>query len=111
MGAGVHGGFGNTKGFNGTGENDIGDIDKIDVIDGKNKKMPIKSEPNSVTKKYSNGKLLTERYYDENGNPYLDIDYTNHGNPKTHPNVPHKHYIKIKNGHIDRLQEEKINDR
>lgn len=29
--------------------------------------------------------------YDENGNADLDIDYTNHGNPKQHSKVPHRH--------------------
>ena len=38
-----------------------------------------------------NGKVITRRYYDKNGNADLDIDYTNHGNPKTHPKVPHRH--------------------
>lgn len=38
-----------------------------------------------------NGKVLQRRYYDKNGNAELDIDYTNHGNPKAHPKVPHRH--------------------
>ena len=38
-----------------------------------------------------NGKKIQERYYDENGIAKMDIDYTNHGNPKRHPNVPHRH--------------------
>lgn len=44
--------------------------------------MPMKGIPNSVTqKKDKNGQIISESYYDENGNAYLDIDYTNHGNP------------------------------
>lgn len=38
-----------------------------------------------------NGKVIQRRYYDKNGNADMDIDYTNHGNPKKHPKVPHRH--------------------
>lgn len=38
-----------------------------------------------------NGKVLQRRYYDKDGNADLDIDYTDHGNPKAHPKVPHRH--------------------
>ena len=55
--------------------------------------VPTQGVPNSVTQNFKDGKLDSERYYDDNGNAYLDIDYTNHGNPKTHPNVPHEHDI------------------
>ena len=34
---------------------------------------------------------IQERYYDENGEAKMDVDYTNHGNPKRHPKVPHRH--------------------
>ncbi|MBR5419415.1 hypothetical protein IK110_04190 [Candidatus Saccharibacteria bacterium] len=54
--------------------------------------------PNSVTQNYVNGKLESERYYNERGEAYLDIDYSDHGNSKLHPNVPHQHEIKFKNG-------------
>ena len=47
--------------------------------------------PNLVTIIKKNGIIESERYYDEQGNPYLDIDYTNHGNSKAHPIVPHEH--------------------
>lgn len=53
--------------------------------------IPTKGIPNSVTIIRKNGKIISERYYDSNGNPELDIDYTNHGNSKTHPEVPHEH--------------------
>ena len=29
---------------------------------------------------------------DEKGRAKTDIDYTNHGNPTKHPNVPHEHH-------------------
>lgn len=29
--------------------------------------------------------------YDNEGRAEKDIDYTNHGNPKNHPKVPHTH--------------------
>lgn len=50
------------------------------------------SDPNSVTVKLDdNGNIEKERYYDNKGQAILDIDYTNHGNPKLHSKVPHKH--------------------
>ena len=56
----------------------------------------IKGIPNSVTiKKNKKGFVITERYYDKDGNAYLDIDYTNHGNSKGHPIVPHQHRMTI----------------
>lgn len=68
--------------------------------------LPQSSKPNSVIQNYKDGKLISERYYDENGKPYLDIDYTNHGNPKTHPHVPHEHDIVFdKDGKMHRGKE------
>ena len=59
----------------------------------KNHNIPVTGKPNSVTQKYDDdGNIEKERYYDENGNALVDIDYTDHGNPKLHPKVPHKHY-------------------
>lgn len=37
------------------------------------------------------GNIVTRRWYDSNGNAYRDVDMTNHGNPKTHPEHPHEH--------------------
>ncbi|NLL80604.1 MAG: hypothetical protein GX234_12630 [Clostridiales bacterium] len=37
------------------------------------------------------GNVATRRWYDSNGNTYRDVDMTNHGNPKTHPEHPHEH--------------------
>lgn len=65
--------------------------------------MPNRGKRNAVYQKVRNGKLIMERYMDSDGRPYLDIDYTNHGNSKAHPTVPHEHSIKIdKNGNINR---------
>lgn len=59
--------------------------------------------PNSVIKRISNGYVVSERYYNENGEAYLDIDYTCHGNPITHPEVPHIHrWTKDENGNLKR---------
>ena len=38
-----------------------------------------------------NGNIKTRRWFDENGNAIRDVDYTNHGNPKMHPEWPHEH--------------------
>ena len=47
----------------------------------------------------SHGKLKTRRWYNENGQAIRDVDFTNHGNPKLHPVVPHEHTW---NGKLDR---------
>ncbi|MBT2617427.1 MULTISPECIES: RHS repeat-associated core domain-containing protein [unclassified Bacillus (in: firmicutes)] len=58
--------------------------------------LSYKGKPYSSKDLYSNGKLKQRRYYDKNGKPKIDIDYTNHGNAKQHPKVPHRH--KFTNG-------------
>jgi len=60
--------------------------------------LPITSKPNSVIQNFKNSILVSERYFDENGQVYLDIDYTNHGNSKIHPVVPHEHTYTFENG-------------
>ncbi|KEH85354.1 hypothetical protein [Clostridium novyi] len=35
------------------------------------------------------GKVIARRFYDELGRALRDVDFTNHGNPKDHPIVPH----------------------
>lgn len=57
---------------------------------------------NSVIQNFKDGNLITERYFDNSGKSYLDIDYTNHGNPKMHPNVPHEHAISFESGNFRR---------
>ena len=59
------------------------------------KSLPMTGTPRTSQDKTAdgtwNGKVLQRRYYDKNGNADLDIDYTDHGNPKDHPKVPHRH--------------------
>lgn len=64
--------------------------------------VSMQGEKNSSTQIYRKGKMVSERYYNSKGNAYLDIDYTDHGNPKMHPDVPHEHRIHRKNGAIIR---------
>ena len=116
MGAGYHGGFGNTKGskskgsensngisvtkfsiFNRAKSKSVKVVDKVNVSHNIHS-VPISAEPNSVHISMNQGELHSERYFDRKGSPYLDIDYTNHGNPKIHPVVPHEHTITIKDG-------------
>jgi len=52
----------------------------------------LKGEPNSsVDILDSDGNILTRRWYGPDGNQIRDVDFTNHGNPKTHPEWPHDH--------------------
>ena len=87
--------------FNPAGSKSVRNIESIQTISEKHS-LPNSSCANSVIRNYKDGKLSTERYYGENGQPYLDIDYTNHGNSKTHPVVPHEHKITVKNEKIIR---------
>lgn len=84
--------------YNKAGSLDIKEVNKINKVSDHG--SPIESHPNSVNQKYNrNGVLLSERYYNNKGLAYIDIDYTDHGNPKMHPDVPHQHKITItKNG-------------
>lgn len=92
-------GSGNTSGNpeNGTDYNvahssSVKKVDSINIIVDAHS-VPRNSIPNSVSQNYKNGKLESERYYDKDKKAYLDIDYSNHGNPKMHPIVPHQHDI------------------
>ena len=116
MGAGYHGGFGKTKGakskengsysgvpvakfptFNHVKSKSVKVVDTVRVSHNIHS-VPVSAEPNSVHISTYKGKLHSERYFDGKGSPYLDIDYTNHGNPKMHPVVPHEHTITVKDG-------------
>ena len=66
--------------------------------------IPKSFDCNSVIKREINGFIVSERYYNDKGDVYLDIDYTCHGNPKTHPIVPHIHrWVKDQNGKLQRM--------
>jgi hypothetical protein len=47
--------------------------------------------PSSTMDFYNGTDLMTRRYYGADGRATMDIDYTNHGNAKMHPFVPHFH--------------------
>ena len=64
--------------------------------------MPMESTPDSVVRNFKDGMIYNERYYGNNGLPYLDIDYSDHGNPKMHPHVPHQHEITFDDGKMKR---------
>ncbi|WP_179123931.1 hypothetical protein [Paraliobacillus ryukyuensis] len=57
---------------------------------------PAKGTPNSsvdiIDKK--TGEIKTRRFYGSDGRAVRDVDYTNHGNAKTHPEWPHEHIYK-----------------
>lgn len=47
----------------------------------------------------NSGNVVTRRWYDTNEKAVRDVDLTNHGIPKTHPEWPHEHIWKYgKNG-------------
>lgn len=55
------------------------------------RKLPVESTPNSVKDFLIDEKVEQRRYYGKTGKPRKDIDYSNHGNEKLHPDVPHVH--------------------
>lgn len=64
-------------------KNHTSTIEKPGVYGDKNSSVDILDE---------NGNIKTRRWYDENGRAYRDVDMTNHGNPKNHPEWPHEHF-------------------
>ena len=98
----------NGKDYNTSCSNSVNRVDSVHTVANAHS-MPSKSAPNSVIRNYKAGKLNTERYYDNNGKAYLDIDYSDHGNPSTHPHVPHEHDIHIdSDGKLHRGKERRI---
>lgn len=65
--------------YNTAGSSNVGEVHTIQILSNAHS-MPTTSSPNSVSRNYREGKLATERYFNQNGEPYLDIDYTDHGN-------------------------------
>lgn len=99
--SGSGGNYANGKDYNQAGSSSVGEVTSIHITSNEHSKDET-SQPNSVTKNYKEGELNNERYYDKDGRAYLDIDYTNHGNPKSHPEVPHEHKITFRNGKLSR---------
>lgn len=60
-------------------------------VSGEMHSIPYRGVPNSAYDNYKDGILQRRRYYGNDGRPRLDIDMTDHGNPKEHPVVPHYH--------------------
>ena len=87
--------------YNTAGSSNVGEVHTIQTLANVHT-MPATSAPNSVSRNYREGKLATERYFNQKGEPYLDIDYTDHGNKKMHPYVPHEHIIIYKDGKLQR---------
>ena len=85
------------KDYNEAGSKNVGKVKEVDIRQDEHS-MPIEGKEDSVVRNFRGGKLEQERYFDGSGRPYLDIDYSNHGNPKIHPNVPHEHSINFTNG-------------
>lgn len=56
-------------------------------------KLPLESTPNSIIRRVrdSDRSIIQDRHYGRDGRAIRDIDYTNHGNPRQHPIVPHQH--------------------
>lgn len=44
------------------------------------------------------GNIKTRRWYDSEGKAYRDVDMSDHGNPKEHPEIPHEHTWEYNNG-------------
>jgi hypothetical protein len=70
---------------------------EIDITPEKNHRTaarnpgPYATACSSVDIVDKNGNIKTRRWYDKNGRAYRDVDMTNHGNPKAHPQWPHEH--------------------
>lgn len=82
----------NGKDYNTAGSSSVGKVDSVSIVADVHG-LPDEGIANSVIKRYKDGKLKQERYYGDDGKPYLDIDYSDHGNSKLHPYVPHQHKI------------------
>ncbi len=73
------------------------------IVKGSEHTVPFNAEPNSVFDNYKNGKLESRRYYGKTGKPRLDLDLTDHGNPKEHTVIPHYHdWFELENDKLKR---------
>lgn len=64
------------------GSKDVRIVNEVNIVDKESHPKTTKGNPNSVTKLIHDGQVDQERYYDENGDVYPDIDYSDHRNPK-----------------------------
>lgn len=63
------------KTYNDADSDKVGIVEEINEIDISNhENVPTKGTPNSVLIIIKRGNKIRERYFDEDGNPYLDID-------------------------------------
>ena len=60
--------------YNTAGSSSVQNVQSVNDV-GEAHSMPTKSEPNSVSQKYRNGKIYQERYFDENGEPATSGSY------------------------------------
>ena len=86
------------KGGSGSKVKVISNLGKeIDITPSKNhsattKNPGLKGTSNSsVDILDSAGNIKTRRWFGSDGNQIKDVDFTNHGNPKLHPEWPHEH--------------------
>lgn len=91
--SGLYGGGIPAESCNLAGASWVGQVNKVTVV-GSVRELEKTGTPNSISQVRKKDTVVSERYYDETGNVHGDIDYTNHGNPKWHPIVPHQHLWK-----------------
>ena len=95
---GVNTSQGGSGGFEGAGnkiKTNLGkeiDINPSSKHSTTNKNPGLDGEANSsVDILDSNGNIKTRRWYGPDGKQIRDVDFTDHGNPKVHPEWPHEH--------------------
>ena len=63
----------------------------------------VPGQPNTRYNYYQNGLMKKSVWTNEKGIPIISKHFTNHGNAKTHPNVPHYHRWGWVNGQLHTL--------
>jgi len=75
----------------GDGLEGVGSDLGVSIVEGN--KLDIRGNANTVNVLVdSDGGVTQVRIYGPDGNAFIDIDNTDHGNPSTHPIVPHVHF-------------------
>ena len=96
-GAGGGGGSSNTNNkpsSSGTTGGGVNSTNKpiVRVVTGNKITETQNQPPNAIIRLVDqNGNIIRERHFGPDGRAIRDIDFTNHGNPARHPNVPHQH--------------------